>query len=112
MMAKYLRPGINEIFLLSRSLRFVASESWDTELIVTKIDDMPGINTVSLDNDQLMLHLSYDASQLSIDEIEEVIEKCGIRISRDWWTRIKKNWYQFTDSNSRSNASHRSGCCK
>ena len=112
MMAKYLRPGIYGIFLLSRSLRFIGSESLDSELIVTRIEDMPGINTVSLDKDQLVLHLSYDASQLSINEIDEVIEKCGIRFSRDWWTRVKKNWYQFTDSNSRSNANHRSDCCK
>jgi hypothetical protein len=105
------RPGVNEIFLLSRHLRLEGLNAGKSELIVSAIDNMTGINEVSIDEDRGILNLSYDASQLSIDQIEKIIKQTGNSISHDWWTQLKKRWYRFTDSNTQSNASHQPGCC-
>ena len=105
------RPGVNEIFLLSRHLRLEGLNSGKSELIVSTIDNMPGINEVSIDEDRGILNLSYDASRVDIDQIEEIIKQTGNSISHDWWTQLKKSWYRFTDSNSQSNASQQPGCC-
>jgi len=105
------RQGVNEIFVLSRHLRLEGLENGNAESVVSAVDHMAGVNGVSINQKQGVLDLSYDASQLSIEQIEKVIKGTGNDFGHDWWTRLKKSWYRFTDSNTRSNARHKPGCC-
>ena len=96
---------------MCRHLRLERLESGKAELIESTIDKIVGIDSVSINEDQHKLDVSYDASQVNINQIESIINQYGNGIGSDWWTKFKKSWYQFTDSNTMSNARHKPGCC-
>ncbi|MGR9116073.1 MAG: cation transporter [Gammaproteobacteria bacterium] len=111
MTVKTHRPGINEDFLMIRHLRLEGLDSRKTESITSVIDNIAGIDTVSIKEEKQILDLSYDASQVNIKQIEEIIKQNGCDIAQDWWSRLKEDWYRFTDENAQSNATHRPSCC-
>lgn len=111
MTVKTHRPGINEDFLMIRHLRLERLDVGKAESITSAIDNIAGIDTVSIKEDKQILDLSYEASQVNIKHIEDIVRQNGCDIGQDRWSRLKEGWYRFTDENAHSNAAHRASCC-
>ncbi|MFT5721327.1 MAG: hypothetical protein ACI9W6_001640 [Motiliproteus sp.] len=57
------------------------------------------------------LAVTYDASQLQIDQVLELLEHGGISLRRGYWQRHRLSWYRFVDRNTADNAQASSHCC-
>ncbi len=57
------------------------------------------------------LHVTYDGTHWSLDELLGLIKTHGGRLKAGWWTLRKLAWYRFTDDNVRANAKHDPFCC-
>jgi hypothetical protein len=57
------------------------------------------------------LHMAYDASCVSIRDIESLLNESGISLAPGMLCRLKSSWYRFLDGNTRSNALSKGGAC-
>jgi hypothetical protein len=57
------------------------------------------------------LRITYDASCVSIRDIESLLDNTHIHRASGLGWRIKSAWYHFLDDNARSNALSRGGAC-
>jgi len=105
------RPGISDASCVVRNLKLAGAKDRDIGAAIREIDEMAGIDEVSVDEKTGGLHVAYDAGRLSIDGIETVLASHGIGISRDWWTRFKERQYRFVDKNVKDNAAYVPSCC-
>ncbi len=76
-----------------------------------KIDQLFGIDEVSYNIKEGEIHLAYDAANINLDGIEEVIRKHGADVHDDWWTHTKESYYKFVDQNVKDNAAHKPWSC-
>jgi len=65
---------------------------------------LSGVRKVATDVDKHRVIVRYDASQSAYQAIVEVLESTGFPPLDSWWSRVKGNWYQFSDTNARDNA--------
>jgi hypothetical protein len=103
--------GVNEDSLMIRHLRLEGPVHDNHQLIVQEIDQMLGVDAVSINASECLLSVAYDATKRQLDEIEEVVRKYQCDISHDWWTHFKEDWYRFTDQNVKDNTSHEPWSC-
>jgi len=105
------RVGVREQNLVVRNLKLsnVTEESCDE--LVKEIDQLFGIDEVSYNIKEGEIHLAYDAANVSLDGIEEVIRKYGADVHNDWWTHTKESYYKFVDQNVKDNAAHKPWSC-
>lgn len=105
------RLDIDKAFVLTRHLKLAGLNEERGRKIKQAIARMKGVAGVSVREDTETLRVSYDASKCSLEEIEKILlaHRCGI--ADDRWTRLKRNWYRFTDENARGNAEHVPHCC-
>ncbi|WP_317929510.1 cation transporter [Halioxenophilus sp. WMMB6] len=98
------RPGVNEVNLVVRHLKLESSPDAKIAEAMTEVDTLYGLDALSFDERSQVLNLTYDASRLGLDGIEEVLAKYGVEISHDWWTHLKEGFYKFIDENVQENA--------
>ncbi|WP_283709493.1 cation transporter [Pseudoalteromonas prydzensis] len=105
------RVGVREQNLVVRNLKLsnVTEESCDE--LVKEIDQLFGIDEVSYNIKEGEIHLAYDAANVSLDGIEEVIRKYGADVHDDWWTHTKESYYKFVDRNIKDNSVHKPWSC-
>ena len=105
------RVGVKEQNLVVRNLKLsnVTEESCDE--LVKEIDQLFGIDEVSYNIKEGEIHLAYDAANVSLDGIEEVIRKYGADVHNDWWTHTKESYYKFVDQNIKDNSVHKPWSC-
>ena len=105
------RVGVKEQNLVVRNLKLsnVTEESCDE--LVKEIDQLFGIDEVSYNIKEGEIHLAYDAANVSLDGIEEVIRKYGADVHDDWWTHTKESYYKFVDQNIKDNSVHKPWNC-
>ena len=60
---------------------------------------------------QANLRIIYDASCVSIRDIEKLLDDSGIPRASGLGWRLKSSWYRFLDDNARSNALSKGGAC-
>jgi copper chaperone CopZ len=65
---------------------------------------LSGVRKVATDVDKHQVVVQYDASQSAYQAIEEVLKNTGFPPLDSWWSRVKSNWFQFSDTNARDNA--------
>ncbi|MEJ2453463.1 MAG: heavy-metal-associated domain-containing protein [Candidatus Thiodiazotropha sp.] len=76
------------------------------------ISALPGVVTAVADVEKQRLDIRYDASRLNYLRIVEALEQTGFPALVSWWSRMKSNWYRFTDETARENANvPPSACC-
>ena len=75
------------------------------------LDALPGFFSARIHSGDNKWHLSYDASVLHIDRIIKVLSENGVVMAGSWWQRQVIAYYQFTDTNVRSNALSKPHCC-
>ncbi len=105
------RVGVNEANLVVRTLKLTAVDEINKEQILTEIDQTFGIDAVSYDQNKQLLRLAYDATNISLHCIEDIIRKHHANIADSWWNHIKENYYKFVDQNLKDNASHQPWSC-
>ncbi|MEH6650330.1 MAG: hypothetical protein V7707_09925 [Motiliproteus sp.] len=78
---------------------------------LASIRALPGmVSAVITTRDRLAV--KYDASQIQIDRVLELLERSDISIRRSYWQRQCLRWYRFVDQNTAANAqSTSSHCC-
>ncbi|TNE78158.1 MAG: cation transporter [Gammaproteobacteria bacterium] len=105
------REGVNPGFLISHKLALTGLTEANTDNIRSALDDLPGVDAVSLDKAGQSLKIAYDASHQSIDHIIQIIEQQGAGLRAGWWNRVKLNWQRQTDTNIKDNSTHEAHCC-
>ncbi|MCA1770691.1 MAG: cation transporter [Halomonas sp.] len=105
------RLGVSEVNLVRRHLKLDASDLEAVHAAVADIDELYGLDSVSFDDKKRKLHLAYDAMRLCLDCVDEILKKHAIKISHDWWTRLKEEQYRFIDQNVKDNAKKEPWSC-
>ncbi|MEH6472762.1 MAG: hypothetical protein V7752_16080 [Halopseudomonas sp.] len=102
--------AIADGFVVKRQLRLDVGIG-DLTTTLASIRALPGmISAVITTRDQLAL--KYDASQIQIDRVLELLARSDISIRRGYWQRHCLRWYRFVDHNTAANAqSTSSHCC-
>lgn len=106
--------GVNEGSLMIRNLRLEGSVQNNHQLIVQEIDQLLGVDAVSINASESLLYVAYvayDATTRQLDEIEEIIREYECDIAHDWWTHFKESYYKCVDQNVKDNASHEPWSC-
>jgi len=68
------------------------------------VSALPGVRGLAGDLEKQQLVVRYDASLSSYQAIENILENTGFPPLDNWWNRVKRSWYQYTDTNARENA--------
>ncbi|PKI18152.1 hypothetical protein [Colwellia sp. 12G3] len=100
------RVGVKEANLVIRNLRLINVTDDNRNALMEDIDHQFGIDEVSYKSTDATLYLAYDATNINLDGIEEIIKKHGADIHNDWWTHTKDQYYKFVDQNVKDNATH------
>ncbi len=97
-------------FVLKRQLLLDVGTG-DLTHTLASISELPGmVSAVVTTSNRLVV--KYDASQIQIDRILELLARSGISIRRGYWQRHCLRWYRFVDHNTATNAqSTPSHCC-
>ena len=110
-MAKSHRAVVNECCLVIRHLRLDNLDHEKAEAIGQEIDQIMGVDMVSLNDDRATLNVAYDAGKVNIEDVEAIVRKHGADIAQGWWTRFKESWYRFSDDNVRANKEREPWSC-
>jgi hypothetical protein len=102
--------GINKASLVVRKLKLNFVNENKTTLL-TALGQIAAVDKVLFNQQRQTLTVSYDASRCDLNVIETLLAKYNIVITDDWWMRVKKSYYQFSDQNIKDNASHQATCC-
>ncbi|WP_051301719.1 heavy-metal-associated domain-containing protein [Sedimenticola selenatireducens] len=68
------------------------------------VNALSGVHEVTINVEKHLVVVHYDASKSDYQEILELLENTGFPPSDNWWSRVKCNWYQFSDTNAKDNA--------
>ena len=72
-----------------------------------------GIRAAEIDTKKGILQLEYDLRQIKFEDIEKVIERSGLELSRKRFQRWKRGMAKFTEQNELDNLSApASSCCE
>lgn len=105
------RVGVREQNLVVRNLKLGNVTTQNCDALVDEIDRLFGIDGVSYNIKTGEIHLAYDAVNINLDGIEQVIRKHGADIHDDWWSHTKESYYKFVDQNVKENAEHKPWSC-
>lgn len=105
------RPGVKEINLVNRHLKLQGVTEENKEAIITKIDTLIGIESVSFDELTATLNMAYDATHCDLKGIETLLQAHGADTSDGLFTKIKEGYYKFVDQNIKDNDEHEPHCC-
>ncbi len=108
---KQHKVGLREGSLMVRHLRLVGEVENNQQSIVQEIEQLFGVDSVSIDTSESLLNVAYDATKRQLDEVEEIVRKYECDIASDWWTHFKEGYYKFVDQNVKDNASHEPWSC-
>ncbi|PKG80812.1 hypothetical protein CXF85_22150 [Colwellia sp. 75C3] len=100
------RVGVKEANLVIRNLRLTNVVDANRNALMEDIDHQFGIDEISYNSTDACLYLAYDATNINLEGIEDIIKKHGADIHNDWWTHTKEQYYKFVDQNVKDNAKH------
>lgn len=105
------REGVNPGFLIHHKLALTGLTAGNAQGIYSELNDLPGVDTLSVDEARQSLNIAYDASHQDIDHIIHIVEQQGAGLRPGWWHRVKLSWQRQTDHNIKDNATHEAQCC-
>ncbi len=103
--------GVNGSSLMMRNLKLEGPVDEKRKLIAEEINQLLGVDSVSIDASESLLKVIYDATKRQLDEVEDIVRKYECDIADDWWTHFKEGYYKFVDQNVKDNASHEPWSC-
>jgi len=111
MAKKEYRLGVEEANLVKRQLRLLAASDDAISAAMGEIDEIYGVNEIGFDEKSRNLSVSYDATRICIQCVEDVLSKHNIALDQGWWNRFKEKYYRFVDENIQANAKHEPFSC-
>ena len=109
-MTKAHKASNQEQFLLRRKLTVTGLGDIEWEDFIQELNHHPCVDFAERKpNGQL--HVTFDGTHFSTDELLSLIEAHGGRLKTGWWAQRKLAWYRFTDDNLRANAKLEPFCC-
>ena len=93
------RVGVKEANLVVRNLRLCKVTDENCDALIEEIDRLFGIDEVSYNIREKVIHLAYDATHLNLEGIETVIRKHSADLHNDWWTHTKESYYKKVTTN-------------
>lgn len=100
----------NDSFDVSRTIPLAPVDTGRLQEAMTRLRAIEPVIDVQVDQ-RGRLHVLYDASSISMQDIEAILEKSGIVRAENFWWKLKSGWYRFVDENAKSNASSGEGAC-
>ena len=76
----------------------------DAMAVERALAELPGVVMAVADEDKHHVVVRYNASQQNFCYIVETIAKEGFPPVDNGWSRLKYNWYHFSDETTRENA--------
>jgi hypothetical protein len=105
------RLGVTDVNLVIRKLQLKGLTEFNQAKIISEIDEALGIENVTLDIKDGLLHIAYDVTNIDLDIIKRVVVKHGAELSGGWWNNFKAGYYKFVDQNMIENIKHKPSCC-
>ena len=105
------RLGVSEVNRVVRHLKLEPIELSKVQAAIAENDLLYGLDGNSFDEKSHVLNLTYDAFRLCLDGIEDVLTKCEVEVSHNWWTDFKEGYYKFVDENVKGNVGHQPWSC-
>lgn len=109
-MTKAHKATSQEQYLLHRKLTVEGLDESQWDDVIHELSLHPYIDFAERKSGK-QLHVNYDGTHWTIDELVTLIEAHGGWLKTGWWTRRKLAGYRFTDDNVRANATHEPFCC-
>lgn len=82
-----------------------------SQTISQSLSDIVGIIDTKINFNLSELSISYDASMINFQTIQNTLLKQDISFLDNWWSRIKYTWYQYTDDNANASANAPPAAC-
>jgi len=111
MSKKTHRPGVSEANRVVRHLKLEKSQQPALAAAAAEIDQLFGMDEVALAEEGTLIHLAYDATLVSIDDIETILTKHKVEVGHGWWNHFKEGHYRSVDQNVKDNAAIVPTCC-
>ncbi|HEY7866475.1 MAG TPA: cation transporter [Psychromonas sp.] len=105
------RAGVTEVNLVIRKLQLKGLTEFNRAKIISEIDQAFGVDRVTLDINDGLLHIAYDVTHINLDAIKLLLAKHGAAFSEGWWNHLKEGYYKFVDQNMLDNIKHKPACC-
>lgn len=105
------RVGVTDVNLVIRKLQLKGLTEFNRAKIISEIDEAVGIESVTLDIKDGLLHIAYDVTHINLDAIKLVVVKHGAELSGGWWNHFKESYYKFVEQNMKDNLKHKPSCC-
>ena len=86
------QDGTLEPAQVHRRLRLEDLNQLQIELLAKEFNNEAGVLKAVVRKQ--WLDIEYDANQLTLARVIELLEDFGGELSADWWTALKTNWYQ------------------
>ncbi len=111
------RAGVRASYCVRRKLRLDAST---LRYLRNHSDHLPqlnlecqqqlGFNRLWLSD--TLLWLEYDAGYLRLDTLLSLLDRAGVGLASNRWSRMRRDWYRYQDANIHDNARNTdSSCC-
>ena len=108
-MSRQTEPELNAEFVLKRRLKLVKHEE-GADALPSKLEGLAGMASFKWQGER-QLELRYDASQLQLDQIIEVLAQSGVELQQGRLSQLRLNWYRMTDRNTWDSSRHVPHCC-
>lgn len=107
------RPGVNEEYLVSRSLPLDLTGCTQQEFaqLLSELDQIIGLDALSFDAESEILQLNYDATHVDFDQLQSCLQQHNVQLKPGLINRLKSGYYEFVDENIKANAEHQPQCC-
>lgn len=105
------KVGVTEDNLVIRTLKLEGVTESNSIDIIDEINNTFGVDGVSYNDADKMIHLAYDATHVDLEGIEDMLSKHDIHVSDSWWNHVKEDYYKFVDQNVKDNANHKPWSC-
>lgn len=103
---------MNLAFCHTVRLKFKQISSVDESLVMACLGQLEYVDRIHFESKKSIISFRYDASQLELDIVIDVLDALGIRLYRDsYWWRCKLAFVYYLERNIRSNARHVPHCC-
>ena len=108
---KKLGLSVPRVNLVVRHLRLENTTPQKIRSAIADIEQIYGLDALSFDQATQVMSLAYDASQIMIEGIEELLVQHGLETSHGWWTRFKEDYYRLIERSSKDDAQAPANCC-
>jgi len=72
--------------------------------VLRTMGEVPGVKATTIAEGKPVIGVRYNAAEIDYNTVVSALKGCGVEPVINWWSNLKGNWYQFTDTNSRENA--------